>query len=127
MAYGLARAGKRTLLIDLDPQAHSSIIFCPDIPKDGTVKEVFERTKVDLAPLIRPAEVKGKALANLWIVPSNIHLAVTAERMISQHYRERRLDQLLPRCRATSISSCSTARPTSASSPSTRSTRPTAF
>jgi chromosome partitioning protein len=95
LAYGLARAGKRTLLIDLDPQAHSSIIFCPDIPKDGTVKEVFERTKVNLAPLIRPAEVKGEALANLWIVPSNIHLAVTAERMISQHYRERRLDQAL--------------------------------
>src|SRR3954454_1086647 len=79
LAYGLARAGKRTLLIDLDPQAHSSIIFCPDIPKDGTVKEVFERTKVDLAALIRPAEVKEEALANLWIVPSNIHLAVTAE------------------------------------------------
>ncbi|HEY0138516.1 MAG TPA: ParA family protein, partial [Nannocystis sp.] len=90
LAYGLARAGKRTLLIDLDPQAHSSIIFCPEIPRDGTVKEVFERTKVDLAPLIRSAEVRGEAVANLWIVPSNIHLAVTAERMISQHYRERR-------------------------------------
>ncbi len=95
LAYGLARAGKRTLLIDLDPQAHSSVIFCPDIPKDGTVKEVFERTKVDLGPLVRPAEVKGEPVENLWIVPSSIHLAVTAERMISQHYRERRLDQTL--------------------------------
>ena len=95
LAYGLARAGKRTLLIDLDPQAHSSIIFCPDIAKDGTIKEVFERTRVDLAPLIRPAEVKGEPVADLWVVPSNIHLAVTAERMISQHYRERRLDQAL--------------------------------
>ena len=95
LAYGLARAGKRTLLIDLDPQAHAGVIFCPNIAKDRTVKEIFERTRVDLAPLVRPAEVKGAPVADLWVVPSNIHLAVTAERMISQHYRERRLDQTL--------------------------------
>jgi Flp pilus assembly CpaE family ATPase len=26
MAYGLAQAGKRTLLIDLDPQAHATVM-----------------------------------------------------------------------------------------------------
>ena len=95
LAYGLAKRGKRTLLIDLDPQAHSSVIFCTDIPAGGTVREIFERRDVDVRLLIRPAEVRGAPVANLFIIPSNIHLAVTAERMISQHYRERRLDKAL--------------------------------
>jgi chromosome partitioning protein len=95
LAYGLAKAGKRTLLIDLDPQAHSSVIFCPEIPVNDTVREIFERRDVDLQPLIRPAEIRAEPVPNLSVVPSNIHLAVTAERMISQHYRERRLDKAL--------------------------------
>jgi chromosome partitioning protein len=41
LAYGLAQAGKRTLLIDLDPQAHATVIYCPQIPRDRTVKEIF--------------------------------------------------------------------------------------
>ena len=32
LAHGLARAGKRTLIIDLDPQAHSSVIYSPELP-----------------------------------------------------------------------------------------------
>jgi chromosome partitioning protein len=95
LAYGLAQAGRKTLLIDLDPQAHSSVIFCPDISKDGTIKEVFDHRGADLRPLIRPAQVRGETVAQLDVIPSNIHLAVAAERMISQHYRERRLDQAL--------------------------------
>jgi chromosome partitioning protein len=95
LAYGLAKQGKRTLLIDLDPQAHSSVIFCPKILANETVREIFERRDVDLRPLIRPAEIHGAPVPDLFIVPSNIHLAVTAERMISQHYRERRLDKAL--------------------------------
>jgi chromosome partitioning protein len=91
LAYGLARAGKRTLLIDLDPQAHASVIFCPNIPRDRTVKEIFEHRTADLQNLIVPAEVGGATVEHLSIVPSSIHLAVTAERLISQHYRERRL------------------------------------
>jgi chromosome partitioning protein len=97
LAHGLARAGKRTLLIDLDPQAHSTVIFCPEIPKGATVKELFERRGTDVRPLIRQAELHGERVENLYIVPSTIHLAVTAEQMISQHYREKRLDQTLGR------------------------------
>jgi chromosome partitioning protein len=97
LAHGLARAGKRTLLIDLDPQAHSTVIFCPEIPKGATVKELFERRGADIRPLIRQAQLKGEEVENLFIVPSTIHLAVTAEQMISQHYREKRLDQTLSR------------------------------
>ena len=91
LAYGLAQAGKRTLLIDLDPQAHATVIYCADIPRDRTVKEIFEHRTADLQSLIIPVEVNGSPVENLSIVPSSIHLAVTAERLISQHYRERRL------------------------------------
>jgi chromosome partitioning protein len=97
LAYGLARAGKRTLLIDLDPQAHSTAIYCPEVTKDATIGTVFENRKADLAALVRPAMLKEQPAHHLWIIPANIHLAVTAERVISQHFREQILDRALKR------------------------------
>ena len=38
LGYGLAMIGKKTMLVDTDPQAHTSLIFCPDIPRDKTVR-----------------------------------------------------------------------------------------
>ena len=90
LAYGLSRAGKRTLLIDLDPQAHASMVYCED-NLNATIETIFERTDADLAALVRPALVGGSATDGLFIVPSNIHLAVTAEGLLLKHYRERRL------------------------------------
>jgi len=29
LAFGIAELGKKVLLVDLDPQAHSSVIYCP--------------------------------------------------------------------------------------------------
>src|SRR5262245_46486701 len=75
LAYGLAQAKKRTLLIDLDPQAHATVIYCADIPRDRTVKEIFESRNADLGELITPAAVLGKPVDNLFVMPSNIHLA----------------------------------------------------
>lgn len=91
LAYGLALAGYPTLLIDLDPQAHSTVIFCDHLPHMGSIQDVFERKQADLRTAIVPAMVHGTPVAHLDLVPSTIHLAVTAERMITQHYRERRL------------------------------------
>ena len=90
LAYGLALEGSETLLIDLDPQAHASMIFCDDNPA-STINEIFERRDADMRRLIRPAMVGGKPVDVLAVAPSNIRLAVTAERMITEHYRERRL------------------------------------
>ena len=90
LAYGLARAGQRTLLIDLDPQAHTSMIYRDD-NRGETVEAIFEKRDADIRRLIRPAMTGGRAVENLALVPSSIHLAVTAERMLLEHYRERRL------------------------------------
>lgn len=91
LAYGLSQAGKRTLLIDLDPQAHATVIYCTDIPPHRTVTEVFEHRAANILELIVPAMVHSQPVQNLSLVPSTIHLAVTAERLIAQHYREKRL------------------------------------
>lgn len=91
LAYGLAQAGKRTLLVDLDPQAHASIIYCPEIPKELTTKEIFTDRSLDLYQLIRPAMVNGEPMPDLFIIPSNIRLAITAEQITVRTHREKLL------------------------------------
>lgn len=91
LGFSLAEASKRTLLIDLDPQAHTSVIYCPERPMERTIGTIFEDRQSEIATLIRRGLVKGEELPNLDIIPSSIHLAITAERMVAQHYRERRL------------------------------------
>ena len=90
LACGLALEGQKTLLLDLDPQAHASMIYCDDNPT-STINEIFERRDAELQSLIQPAMVAGEPVDVLRIVPSNIRLAVIAERMITEHFRERRL------------------------------------
>lgn len=91
LAYGLAHAGKRTLLIDLDPQAHASVIYCPEIPKTQTTQDIFTDRSLNLNSLIRPARVNGNEQGGLWIVPSNIRLAITAEQITVRTHREKLL------------------------------------
>ena len=33
LGYGLAQSGKKTLIVDTDPQAHSTAIYAPDLPR----------------------------------------------------------------------------------------------
>ena len=91
LAYGLAQAGKRTLLIALDPQAHASVIYCPEIPKELTTKEIFTDRSLDLNQLIRPAIAGGEPIPGLFIIPSNIRLAITAEQITVRTHREKLL------------------------------------
>ncbi len=91
LAYGLAQAGKRTLLVGLDPQAHASVIYCPDIPKELTTQEIFTDRSLDPHHLIRPAMVNDAPMPNLFIVPSNIRLAITAEQITVRTHREKLL------------------------------------
>lgn len=95
LSYGLAKEGKRTLLIDLDPQAHSTLIFSRNVPKQATIKELFINRLLDLKKVIRPAILNKDPIEGLDIIGSNIHLAVTAEQIISKVHREKLLDHHL--------------------------------
>ena len=91
LAYGLAIAGEKTLLVDIDPQAHSSIIFCPDVSGTQTAKELFLDRNYDVRKSIHSAMVAGEEVDNLFMLPSNIHLAATAEQITSRNHREKLL------------------------------------
>jgi chromosome partitioning protein len=90
LAYGLASRGQRTLLVDLDPQAHATIIYLPDeLSRDQTVGALFEDRSFNMRSIVRPALVDGQPIENLDLVPSSIHLALTAEAVIAQIHREK--------------------------------------
>ena len=92
LSYGLAQMGKRVLVLDVDPQAHSSIIYCAEEPiKENTVKELFLDRRFDITDAIRPAVVNGEPVPHLSIVPSNIHLAAAAEQVVTKTHREKLL------------------------------------
>lgn len=93
LAYGLALAGRKVLLIDLDHQANTSAIYCNENEAENkhlTVAELFkQKNQLGIRELIRPAKVLGKEVDNLSIIPSDINLAPEAERAISRLYREK--------------------------------------
>lgn len=91
LSYGLAATGKRTLLIDLDPQAHSTLIFSRHLPKQTTIKELFLNRQLDLKKIIRQATLNKEPIQGLDLIGSNIHLAFTAEQIVSKVHREKLL------------------------------------
>jgi chromosome partitioning protein len=96
LAAGLARQGKKVLLIDVDSQANSSKVLLqnyPSIPVDQTVY----RTILDRKPLaIHPTSVP-----NLDIVPSHILLSNTDVELTSaKDHREARLKRELDTVKA---------------------------
>lgn len=91
LAYGLSLAGKKVLLVDMDMQAHSSVIFCPELPKspDSTIAEALRNRSCEITSLIRPGILGDKEVHNLFVIPSNIHLGVVAEQIAQRTYREK--------------------------------------
>ncbi len=83
MAAGLAIKGKKTLLIDLDPQAHSTIGM-------GIEPESFQASISDvLSKRKSMAEVILKtSLENLDIVPSHIRLDKVEQQLTPELFRE---------------------------------------
>lgn len=88
LSYGLAKKSLKTLLVDIDPQAHSSCIYKKHISKDQTVSNLFIDKGFDIRDITFPAEVNGHKEEFLSIVPSSIHLALVAEQIIGTTYRE---------------------------------------
>lgn len=91
LASGLARRGKKVLLVDIDSQANSSKVLLDHyihIPKEQTVyATILER---------KPLPVHPTAVPNLEIVPSHILLSNTdVELTVAKDHREERLKREL--------------------------------
>lgn len=95
LAYGLTQAGKRVLLADLDPQANATRIYYPGETKpkgtDPTVRDLLLSKTVDIRKTVFPGSVNGQRIERLWLLPSNIHLAITAEQIVVTTHKEKLL------------------------------------
>src|SRR5476651_1536279 len=69
LGAALARASKKTCILDLDPQAHASTHL--GIEPDGQSPSMYE-VLIDNMPL---EKVRRQVAANLWLVGSDINLA----------------------------------------------------
>ena len=96
LSTGLAQAGKKTLLIDLDPQGHSSIGLNHSLAYDEqNMADVLNDHTIPLQDIIRETSIP-----RLFLAPSNIRLASVAESLFTKFKREERLKQSLEAIRA---------------------------
>jgi chromosome partitioning protein len=90
LACGIAMLGMKVLLVDLDPQAHSTIVLgsspdsCP-----ATIQDVLVNRKEISGVIIKTS------IDNLDLVPSNIHLDKAEQLLIPEMFRETRLSKAL--------------------------------
>ncbi len=89
LSYGLHLKHKKVLLIDLDPQCHSSCIFCPNILAEKTISAAFLNKQQNLKEIISPSVVQENNKEGFDIIPSNIKLAAVIEQMSGALYREK--------------------------------------
>ncbi len=83
LAAGLAKAGRKVLVMDVDPQANLTTGLLRDKPMaDKTLKGVFQ-SKVSLSEVIHPTDTQG-----LELVPSHISLAVVETELLGKIGRE---------------------------------------
>jgi chromosome partitioning protein len=85
LAAALALRGKRTLLVDLDPQANSTMSFL-DMPQvEKSVYDAIVDPSIALQDVIVPTST-----SNLWIAPSRIALAKLEAKLVGEmdaHFR----------------------------------------
>jgi chromosome partitioning protein len=85
LAAALALRGKPTLLIDLDPQANSTMSFLDIAEVDRSVYDAIADSTVALADVVKPTPQK-----NLFIAPSRIALAKIEAKLVGEldsHFR----------------------------------------
>src|SRR5688572_2116084 len=95
LAAGLARLGKKTLLIDIDSQANSSKVLLPNYQSLKSDETIY-RTILERKPLpVHPTKVK-----NLFVTPSHILLSNTdIDLTTALDHREARLKTELDKVR----------------------------
>jgi len=79
LSAALARAGKRVLLVDLDPQANSSLTFLSHEAIDLSIYELLTETLADSSEVIRATAIPG-----LDILPSRISLAKFESKLLGE-------------------------------------------
>lgn len=89
LAHGLARAGKRVLLIDTDAQSNSTYSLLGQLLEENTLFDVL-LNGVRLADI-----VVGTKQANLYLAPSSINLSAADLLMASAPGRELKLKRAL--------------------------------
>jgi len=82
LAAGLATAGRRVCLIDLDPQGHASLHL--GVEAYGGVPTIYDVFGGEQTMMQTRRMVAG----NLWVVPSNIDLAATEVELADVQGRE---------------------------------------
>src|SRR5688572_12512385 len=84
LAYCLANKGYKTLIIDLDPSANTSKVYVEGKPKLTTKDFLIKKENYD--ECILNAKIDGNLIDNLFIVPSNIGLAITQREIANKSY-----------------------------------------
>jgi chromosome partitioning protein len=79
LAAALALRKKRTLLIDLDPQANSTMSYLDIMSIERSVYDVFTDPHLTLSDVIQPS-----SQPNLWVAPSRIALAKLEARLVGE-------------------------------------------
>ena len=92
LAAAFALRGQRTLLVDLDPQANSTMSYVDIATIERSVYDAITDAAVNLADI-----VKATTQPNLWVAPSRISLAKLEGKLVGEldsHFRLK--DKLAP-------------------------------
>jgi chromosome partitioning protein len=97
LAAQYAKEGKRTLVIDLDPQGNlTSVLTGGQFEFELTIADVFASAKkTPITKVIQPTIAKNKDIPNLFICPSDISLSRVIEQSLAKIHREKILTNQL--------------------------------
>lgn len=91
LSSSLAYKKKKTLLIDIDPQSHSTIGLGIEIEdQSSSISKILSNLETPLKEIITKTYIK-----NLNIAPSHISLARTAEQIYTKLYKEATLNKAI--------------------------------
>ena len=91
LAAGFARIGQKSLLVDLDPQGHSTIGLGVELAsEDLTLRDAFLDRPIPLERILRSTDS-----ADLDVIPTNIRLERVAQALYTRPKREEVLSRAL--------------------------------